>query len=270
MKIGIYFNKNYLSQNLTLIERIKKSLSKSSISSKVVEGASDLDDIDALIVLGGDGTILNIASDCAIRGIKIMGINYGHLGFLTEFEPSKIDAAIDYICKSDFSLIKRSMLNVCYNEKNYFALNDIVIQRSTSGNNFSNIIRLRAEIDGVTVDNYSCDGLIVSTPTGSTAYSLSAGGSVLTPDLNAFAITPICAHSLHSRPVVYSDKSVLKIYPQENNTKLNVVVDGKIVDLVGNDVIIVIKKSDFAAEFISLDDKNFFEKLFIKLNMWSN
>ena len=94
------------------------------------------------------------------------------------------------------------MLEIKCGGDTYLALNDLVIQRSTSGNGFSNTVELRAEIDGYIVDNYLSDGIIISTPTGSTAYSLSAGGSVLTPELNAFIMTPICAHSLHSRPVV--------------------------------------------------------------------
>lgn len=269
MRTGIYFNRNYISENRVYIELIKKTLICNNVDCRFVIDATDLDGLDILFVLGGDGTILNIASDCAERAIKIVGINYGHLGFLTEFEPSQVNEALDCVFKGKYTVIKRSMLEVSYGDKSYSALNDLVIQRSTSGNHFSNIVRLRAEINGSVVDDFASDGLIVCTPTGSTAYSLSAGGSVLTPDLNAFAITSICAHSLHSRPVVYSDKSVLKVYPHNNSSPLTIIVDGRIVDQIDDSVEITVKKSEHFVEFISRGNENFFEKLFIKLNIWS-
>ncbi len=160
------------------------------------------------------------------------------------------------------------MLEITYGDKKFIALNELVIQRSTGGQNFSNTVALKAEIDGSTVDNFLSDGVIISTPTGSTAYSLSAGGSILAPDLNAFILTPICAHSLHSRPVVFNADSELKIASSENS-KLNVIIDGKIVDTVSVKTSFTIKKSDFVTEFITRGDKDFFNKLLIKLNIWS-
>ena len=164
------------------------------------------------------------------------------MGFLTEFEPDKIDEAVKLVCNGNYSIQKRTMLEVLCAGKRYIALNDLVIQRSTGGRDFSNTVLLKAEIDGVTVDNYTSDGIIISTPTGSTAYSLSAGGSILTPDINAFIMTPICAHSLHSRPVVYSDDSVLEVVQVNGNTPLNIIIDGKIVNVITDNEIIKIKK----------------------------
>ena len=269
MKAGIYYNKNYLSENKPYIERIVNSLKSNGIDCKIVSKPSDLDGLAVLFVLGGDGTILNVAADCAKRGIKILGINYGHLGFLTEFEPAKVDEAISLVCGGNYSIEKRTMLEISYGKSKYSALNDLVIQRSTGGHDFSNTVGLRAAIDGVTVDNYTSDGIIVSTPTGSTAYSLSAGGSILTPDIDAFIMTPICAHSLHSKPVVYNGNSLLEIIPLNTKTPLNIIVDGRIVDVINNHVAIKVKKSDHCAEFITRGDKNFFEKLLVKLNIWS-
>lgn len=269
MKIGIYFNKNYISENKPYIERIKSSLEDGVTECRVVENNTDLDGLDILFVLGGDGTILTVAADCAKRGIKILGINYGHLGFLTEFEPEKVDEAISLVRDKKFVVMKRTMLEISCENNTYFALNDLVIQRSTSGRNFSNIVNLKASIDGFTVDNYSSDGIIVSTPTGSTAYSLSAGGSILSPDIDAFIMTPICAHSLHSKPIVYNANSFLEITPLSTKTPLNVIVDGRIVDEICGCSTIKIKKSDFYAEFLTCGNKNFFKKLLIKLNIWS-
>lgn len=268
MNAGIYFNKNFLSENKPYVERLKEKLASVFKEIATVENFSDLDGISVLFVLGGDGTILAVASECAKRAVKIIGINYGHLGFLTEFEQDKLDDAAELVCNGKYSVNGRKMLEVACGGNTYFALNDLVIQRSTSGVNFSNTVDLRAEINGCHVDNYLADGIIVSTPTGSTAYSLSAGGSVLTPDIAAFIMTPICAHSLHSRPVVFSDDSVLKIY-HTGKTPLNIIVDGKIKQTVTSPVQVEIKKSQYIAEFITRGDVDFFNKLFIKLNIWS-
>ncbi len=269
MKSGIYINQKHFSENKPYLDEIYDSLKKVGILCKIVYGTEDLTDIDILFVLGGDGTILTVASQCAKSGIKILGINRGHLGFLTEFQPEEIDAAINLVSEGNYTVIKRSMLQVKNGTSVYHALNDAVIQRNTSGNGFSNTVGLRAEIDGFTVDNYTADGIIVSTPTGSTAYSLSAGGSILTPDINAFIMTPICAHSLHSRPVAYNDNSVLKIYPLSGKTPLNLIVDGTVVAKLGEEDAVEIKKSGYFAEFITRGEKDFFNKLSVKLNIWS-
>ena len=268
MNVGIYFNRNFQAENKPYIEKIENSLKISGISCKAVTNFSDLDGLDILYVLGGDGTILNVATDCAKRGIKIIGINYGHLGFLTEFEPDKIDEAISLVRDEKYVVNKRALLEITCANHTYFALNDLVIQRSTCGKNFRNTVNLKAKIDGFIVDNYTSDGIIVSTPTGSTAYSLSAGGSILSPDIDAFIMTPICAHSLHSKPIVYNNNSVLEIIPL-TKSPLNIIVDGKIVNEISSPATVKIKKSNFYAELLTRGDENFFEKLLIKLNIWS-
>ena len=265
MTVGIYFNKNYLADNKTYVERIKKAFT----DSKVINNYSELDQIDVLFVLGGDGTILMVASECARRGVKIIGINYGHMGFLAEFGREKLDDAIALVSSGNYKTQQRSMLEISCGKDKYFALNDLVIQRSTSGAYFTNTVNLHAEIDGATVDNFSSDGIIVSTPTGSTAYSLSAGGSVLTPDINAFILTPVCAHSLHSRPVVYGDNSTLEISPVNAKEPLVLIVDGREAGLLQNNQKVTVRKCADTVEFITRNDKNFFNKLLLKLNIWS-
>ncbi len=269
MKAGLYFNKNYISENESNIRNIKISLKDRGIGCSVVNGLSDLDGIDVLFVLGGDGTILTVAAECAIRKIKIIGINYGHIGFLAEFEPERLQEAVDLVCSGNYKIQRRNMLDICCGANNWLALNDLVIQRCTSGSDFLNTVNLHAEIDGATVDNLSSDGIIISTPTGSTAYSLSAGGSVLTPDINAFIMTPICAHSLHSRPVIFSDSSVLKINSVNARAPLVINVDGKGVGNLHNGESVIIKKSKHVVDFITKDEKNFFNKLLLKLSIWS-
>lgn len=267
MRIGIYFNKKYFSDISYYVDRICQAFSEDNC--RIINSFVDLDGTDILFVLGGDGTILGIASECAKRKVKIIGINYGHMGFLAEVEPEKFDDAIAFVKSGRYVVQSRSMLAVECAGKEYLALNDLVVQRSTSGANFCNTVNLHAEINGTTVDNFSSDGIIVSTPTGSTAYSLAAGGSVLTPDIDAFILTPICAHSLHSRPVVFSDKSVLKINSINTDAALGIVIDGKMVGTIKNGEAITVKKAVNTVDFITQSDKNFFNKLLIKLNIWS-
>lgn len=269
MKAGIYYNRNYLEDNLHNVKRIENSLARKDIGCKVIERFEDLDGLDVLFVLGGDGTILLVASECAARGVRIIGINYGHMGFLAEFEPEKIDDAIEIATSKNPCVEKRSMLRAECGGQVFYALNDLVLQRNTCGANFTNTVSFHAEIDGTTVDNFSSDGIIVSTPTGSTAYSLSAGGSVLSPELEAFILTPICAHSLHSRPVVFSDKSKLKINSLNSKSPLVLSADGKVVAEVDAGKEVFVTKADRVVEFITSGDKNFFNKLLIKLNIWS-
>lgn len=269
MRVGIFYNKNYFANNKFYLNKITEFLTAADFNYKFIENKEDIVDIDVLIVLGGDGTILTVASKCAEKEIPIMGINYGHMGFLAEFERDKLDVALNILASEKYKIQKRSMLKISCGGNEYYALNDMVVQRSTSGNEFCNTINISAEIDGSTVDKFLADGIIVSTPTGSTAYSLAAGGSVLTPDIEAFILTPICAHSLHSRPVVYSDKSVLKLYPVETNTALNVVVDGATIDCLKHFDEITITKADCFVKFITANDSDFFNKLLFKLNKWS-
>lgn len=266
MKVGIYLNKKYFSDGGIYVKEISQTLGCDCV---IIDNCSDIERLDVLFVLGGDGTILNVAAACANYGVKIIGINYGHMGFLAEFEPDKLGEAIALVKSGKYLTQKRSMLEVSCGEKVFYALNDVVLQRSTGGENFSNTVNVHAEIDGNTVDNFSSDGIIVSTPTGSTAYSLSAGGSVLTPDISAFILTPICAHSLHSRPVVFSDSSELKLQPFDVYSPLIMLVDGKPVAKVAEGETVTVKKAEKCVTFITKDDKNFFNKLLIKLNIWS-
>ncbi len=268
MTVGLFYKKKYF-ENTDYLDAVAGTLKARNLDCRLVQDSSQLDGLDVLIVFGGDGTILMVASECARRGIKILGINYGHIGFLAEFEPEKLDFAIELLCSGNFRTQKRSLLKINYCDKIYYALNDLVIQRCTSGNAFSNTVNLEAAIDGSVVDNYTADGLIVSSPTGSTAYSLAAGGSILTPDINAFIMTPICAHSLHSRPVVYSDKSLLTIKRLDDRGALNIIVDGVAEDCLFGDGKIQISRAEFDVEFITSPDRNFFNKLLLKLNKWS-
>ncbi len=269
MRVGIYLNLKYKAELDGYLNEIFSALNSHGIDCVLVENIEVIAKLDILLVLGGDGTILAVASECAKNKVKIIGVNCGHMGFLADFEAHQLEQALSIIISGKYDTVKRSMLQITYGEKVFYALNEVVIQRSTSGNAYSNTVNLHAEIDGSTVDNFSSDGLIISTPTGSTAYSLSAGGSILTPDLNAFIMTPICPHSLHSRPIVFSDSSTVRIAQAEKKCDLNIIVDGRIVATEHGFEAVTVKKADRYLEFISVADNNFFDKLLIKLNIWS-
>lgn len=268
MNVGVYVNAKYVTGPEPL-ETIFGELKNKGIPCVSVVDPSVIGTLDVLLVLGGDGTILNVASECALHGVRILGINCGHMGFLADFESDQLKEALNLVISGNYKTVCRSMLEVSYGAATYYALNEAVIQRCTSGNSFTNTVNLHAEIDGTTVDNFSSDGLIISTPTGSTAYSLSAGGSILTPDLNAFIMTPICPHTLHSRPIVFSDSATVSVNQTEKSSVLNLIIDGRVVETVDGNGPIIIKKAAHSLEFIALDKNNFFEKLLIKLNIWS-
>lgn len=269
MRVGVYLSAKYKDEKYKYLDKVFSALKPVGIECVPVEKLDIIVSLDLLLVIGGDGTILNVASECAKHDVKILGVNGGHMGFLTDYEGHQLTEALQVIIDGKCETVKRSMLKIDCRGKSYYALNEVVIQRFTAGNAFSNTINLHAEIDGSTVDNVSSDGLIISTPTGSTAYSLSAGGSILTPDLEALIMTPICPHSLHSRPIVFSDKSTVQINQTDKNCTLNLIVDGKVMDTIQGDERVTVNKADRYCEFISASGNNFFDKLLIKLNIWS-
>ena len=269
MKVGVYCNrsaKKFIPLQKTLFSELKAG----GVSYEVCERPEEIGNVDVLIVLGGDGTILRVAPEAGRRGIRLLGINAGNLGFLTEFEGEQTAEAAALLCRGDYALESRSVLEIDVNGKKFYALNDAVFQRCFDEHAENNVVTIAAKIDGNKVDEFVGDGVIVSTPTGSTAYSLSAGGSVLTPDIAAFILTPICAHSLHNRPIVYADSSELQIMLSENSGRLSLCPDGRIACPITESDRVFLRKAPFGVEFIKRKNSNFFDKLLFKLNKWSN
>lgn len=163
--------------------------------------------IKAVIVLGGDGTMLRVAALLEGRDVPIMGINLGTLGFLTEVEQSNVFNALDRLMSGDYEIEKRMMIEGSVNGNAFHALNDIVITRA----GFSRIICLNLYVNGQLLDTYEADGIIVATPTGSTGYNLSAGGPIVSPKSKAIVVTPISPHSLTSKSVVFDSSDKIKI-----------------------------------------------------------
>jgi len=220
---------------------------------------------DYVISLGGDGTMLETLEYVRRSGIPVLGVNTGRLGFLAAVYKEDFSKAIQLLIKEKFTLDKRELIELdkttCFNEVNY-ALNEFTIHKKES----SAMINIDTYVDGVFLNSYFADGLIVSTPTGSTAYSLSCGGPIMMPDSDNFIITPIAPHNLNVRPVVISNNKILSFKVSGRNDSFNVSLDSR-SQTIKNQSDLQIKKADFKFNMINLEGQHFFETLRNKL-LW--
>lgn len=219
---------------------------------------------DLMIVLGGDGTILSTSREIAQFGIPIFGVNFGHLGFLTEVEAIEFREGIREIFKGNYFIEERMMLNCSVNGVNSsqnIALNDVVIAKGT----LSRIAKYDIEIDENYYTSFAADGIIISTPTGSTAYSLSAGGPIIYPNLNLVSITPICPHSMGIRTLILDGNSKISIKVRDNNEEIYLTFDGQVSLKLKEANEIRISSSKFKCKLIKLNNYNYFDILRKKL-----
>lgn len=186
-------------------------------------------DVDLAIVAGGDGTLLSIARTATPREIPILGVNFGSLGFLTELQPDEMFEGLEELLAGHYSIDERQTLRVRFHregrkEQEYAALNDAVIAKSA----LARMITIGVRVDGAHVTTYTSDGLIVASPTGSTAYALSAGGPILDPRMSAFVIAPICPHSMNYRPLVVPGGVSIEVTLQDDDEEVYLTLDGQI------------------------------------------
>lgn len=259
MKVLIYVNKAKDVDGVWT-KKFISILDSENISYDFYTSKETSSDYDCVFVLGGDGTILGLVDYCAENNVPVIGINAGKLGFLTEFEREETLEAVKLFKNGRLVNDYRDTMSVQFGGKNYRALNDVVVQRVYDHEEESIVINMSVSVDGKIIDKISGDGIIISTPTGSTAYSLSAGGSILAPGINAFCITPICAHSLNLRPVVYSADLVSEIECITGN-KAGVYVDGKFAGYLSQGNKITISKDDKQVAFLRNSDFDFFVRL---------
>lgn len=221
---------------------------------------------DLVIALGGDGTFLKFSKYVSKKEIPILGINLGGLGFLTEFSLEEFYGRVDEIIQGNFSLEKRMMLEVEFENTgaangNYTALNDVVLSKG----DIARMIHVHVEIDKKYLTSYSCDGLIIATPTGSTAHSLSAGGPILVPETESFILTPICPHTISNRPLVISANSTVQLKLERFESDTQLTIDGQVNIPLEKESIIRIKKSASSVMLVN-SGNSFFEILRKKLN----
>ena len=226
---------------------------------------------DILIVLGGDGSLLDAARRAAPFGKPLLGINMGRLGYMTELEMTEL-SLLDRVISGDYTLDCRTMLRVAVKNQNggvraeSFALNDVVI----SNGSVARIVDLELYEGGDLVTCYRADGIIVATPTGSTAYSMSAGGSVVDPHLPCFCVTPVCSHSLTARPILFRDDAIIEIKNTCQREKmLYLTVDGRINFEIYRGDTVCVTKSAMTTPLIRLKQGGFYNRLKEKMNAYN-
>jgi NAD+ kinase len=221
---------------------------------------------DFVVVLGGDGTLLSTARSVARAGIPILGVNLGSLGFLTEIRHDEISQALDAIHVGRCQMSFRTMLH-CQVHRNgrciadYDALNDIVMNQSA----VARITDFQVRVNGTFVSDYKADGLIVATPTGSTAYSLAAGGPILASEVSGFVITPVASHALTNRPLVVNDKVLIEIKVTVSREQAYLTVDGQQGEPLEEGDIVQCRKSEYKVKLFKLEQRSFFDVLRTKL-----
>jgi NAD+ kinase len=221
---------------------------------------------DLAVVVGGDGTLLAAARLLSDRQVPIVAINYGGLGFLTEVTREEMHPALERVLAGEFVSEERMMMDIEVTRKGqrlaaYRALNDVVINKGT----MSRMIELEARVDGHYVSRFRADGLIVSTPTGSTAYNLSAGGPIIFPTVNAMIVTPICSHTLTNRPLVLPESVKIEIILGSTQDDVYVTVDGQVGSRLQIDDHLSVERSSFTVKLVAPGDKNYFDVLRGKL-----
>lgn len=276
-KVGVLWNSSK-PEGLDTTRRVLSVLKSKGVSYSVDENLSDtfgerermdrssFSDCEMLIVLGGDGTILR-ALDYAIPGdLPILGVNIGRLGFLCEVERGDAEEDLCRVLDGGYAVDER--MTMCiegFDEQCFFALNEVVIDRSTPE---VRILSLEYAANGTTVNHISGDGLIVATATGSTAYSLSAGGPILAPGLDCFVLTPICPHMLNVRPVVLSASDRITVRLTDDRNGARAVLDSRKYIPIQEEI--VIRRSERNARFIRLHNRNYFDLLRGKLSEWTH
>ena len=220
--------------------------------------------VDYAVVLGGDGTILRLLHHYPDLTAPILGINIGHLGFLTDIPLSDLHASLEDFLQKKFEVQERLMMTGTSGSHNFFAINDIVIHRAKN----PSLVDLSIHVDGVYLNTFSADGIILSTPTGSTAYSLAAGGPILSPELDAIVITPISAHTISNRPFVIKPKGQIEVQYLGTHDPVEITYDGvSRYSLEANETIkAMIAKQKF--KMVKLNRTDYFATLRTKLN-WS-
>ena len=253
---------------LVLEKEFNSIISDKNSSNKIFISHKDLDrTYDLMITIGGDGTLLRSITYVRDLGIPIMGINTGRLGFLATLKQEMLHSELNKILFGEYDIKERSLLEVSANNKTNFsdfnyALNEVSVGRK----NTTSMIEIKTVLDSEYLNTYWADGLIISTPTGSTGYSLSCGGPIMSPSSQTFSITPIAPHNLNARPLIISDETIIELSVKGREESHLLSLDSKIISLENNTVI-KIKKASFKIKLASLQNNSFYKTLRNKL-LW--
>lgn len=282
MRIGIHGrdfqqkSSRYIERVLTWLIRHKAEIlvsskfqkhfkSKRKFDLKVFDHGDNLKNMDFFISLGGDGTLLESVTYVGKNETPILGVNTGRLGVLATIGRDEMEKAIEHMFKGDYSVDERTMLKLVSEPKLFsglnFALNDFTIMKKDT----SSMITVHVSVDGELLNSYWADGVIVSTPTGSTGYSLSCGGPLVFPESESFVVTPVSPHNLTARPIVVSDKSELTFRIEGRSKKFLVSLDSRF-ETVDDRVKLKIEKERFKAQLVQFPGQHYFKTLRQKLN----
>ena len=261
---AIYVNAFKQQEIQPLVERVVAFLDRHSVSSLIEP--DELTNVDLVISMGGDGTFLKAACMVGEREIPILGINKGRLGFLADVLPSEIEDVLEHVLRRDYMIENHTVIKLEADGECVdccpFALNDnAVLKRDTAS-----MISIKAYVNGEFLVNYQADGLIIATPTGSTAYSLSNGGPIIVPQSGSLCITPVAPHSLNIRPIVINDTSVIELEVCSRSHNFLVAIDGRSMKLTEG-TRLTIRKADYMVKLVKLKNQRYFSTLHRKL-MW--
>ncbi len=261
---AIYVNAFKQQEIQPLVERVVAFLDRHSVSSLIEP--DELTNVDLVISMGGDGTFLKAACMVGEREIPILGINKGRLGFLADVLPSEIEDVLEHVLRRDYMIENHTVIKLEADGECVdccpFALNDIaVLKRDTAS-----MISIKAYVNGEFLVNYQADGLIIATPTGSTAYSLSNGGPIIVPQSGSLCITPVAPHSLNIRPIVINDTSVIELEVCSRSHNFLVAIDGRSMKLTEG-TRLTIRKADYMVKLVKLKNQRYFSTLH-RILMW--
>ncbi len=261
-KVAILINRNKPAAE-DILPVIENSLLNAGISISYSEEKEE--GVEMLLILGGDGTILHYARQEQWHNTPILGINCGNLGFLSEVENPDVSTAMDSIIAGDYFIEERALLDVCipYGADSCYrsqAINEVVLSKGSS----SRLIQIAVYSDNTIIDTYPCDGVIVSTPTGSTAYSLSAGGPIVAPTANVHILTPIAAHALYARPIILNANTEIVLTLQRKDKGV-LTVDGQETLRIEPNYPVYIRQSSDKLHLVRINTPDFFALMRRKL-----
>lgn len=274
-RVGVVGNRRYdgLADVLRTLQRRAPELGMTLLwEEDLIDAGAEgdqLDDptrIDALLTLGGDGTMLRGARLVAGRQIPILGVNLGRLGFLTACAGDELEFALERFAAGDYTVQHRMALEARtsrLDDERHRALNDVVLHKG----GFARVVHLRVFVNGELIGAYAADGLIIATPTGSTAYSLSAGGPVVVPTVESIVLTPISAHTLTVRPVVLPPMAEILVRADDGPEELLVTIDGQVGTTFAPGDILAVRRADRPVLLVHFRDRTFFSRMRRKL-MW--
>ncbi len=253
-------------RGISLIGKPHEKFDAPSCGIEAVEAKKFQTQADLIVVLGGDGTMISTARLTGDKEVPVLGINYGSLGYLTEFRIEEMFPALEKILEGNYQIDRRVMLDVEHlrDGKKLASgrvLNDVVINKAA----IARIIEIEVELNNLFVNSFRADGLIVATPTGSTAYNLSAGGPIVYPSMNAVVLTPICPFTLTNRPIVVPDADEIKIKLKNEIKGVVLTLDGQIGHQVKADDQVLIRKSATTFNLVQPSNRNYFDVLRNKL-----